>query len=201
MPLPSWMYKFDEEGAILDLVLKPLVESYEIVKNDENAVSYEENAITEQLVWYLKTQTSISALYQRRSIDIVLRPKEQVAIDEKYEPDIKFNLGHRLFLHVEAKRIYAKQKWSASEYLSNDDGIGRILSGKYSRHDKHAGMLGYIQNGDFQSIIENVRQGILKTSCKKIQDVTKINNCTLSVHTRSGNDDIIIYHLFFYFTG
>jgi hypothetical protein len=201
MPLPSWMYKFDTEGAILDLVLKPLTESYEIVRKDDHAVYYEENAITERLVWYLKTQTSISALYQRRSIDIVLRPKEQVAIDEKYEPDIKFNLGHRLFLHIEAKRMYAKQKWSTSEYLSNDDGIGRILSGKYSRHDKHAGMLGYIQNGDFRSIIENVRQGILKTSCKKIQDVTDIDNCALSVHTRIGNDDITIYHLFFYFTG
>jgi hypothetical protein len=201
MPLPSWMYKFDTEGAILDLVLKPLAESYEMVRKDDNAVNYEENIITEHLVWYLKTRTSISELYQRRSIDIVLRPKEQVAIDEKYEPDIKFNLGHRVFLHIEAKRMYAKQNWSVSEYLSNDDGIGRILSGKYSRSDKQAGMLGYIQNGDFRNIIKNLRQGISKMSCKKIQDITNINNCILSVHTRIGNDNITIYHLFFYFAG
>jgi hypothetical protein len=193
------MYKFTPEKAILDLVLKPLTESYSIVSKDVKVFGYEENVITEHLVWYLKNQTSISSLYQRRSIDVILRPKEQVAIDEKYEPDIKFNLGNRLFLHIEAKRIYEKHKWSTSEYLSAKDGIGRILTGKYSKNDKNAGMLGYIQNGDFQSIIHDIKNGIVETCCKSMRDVVGISNCIVSVHTRMANDDISIYHLFLYF--
>jgi hypothetical protein len=201
VPLPLWIYKFTRnEQAIFDLVLKPLVESYDIVNEDCNAANYEENVITEKLVWYLKNRTSISSLYQKRTIDVLIRPKEQVATDEKYEPDIKFVLGSILWMEIETKRIYEKERWSTSEYLSNEDGVGRFLSGRYSRNEKYAGMIGYIQKGDFQGIIQTIKRGILKISCKESQDIANIDNCVLSIHSRVGNNDILIYHLFFYFS-
>lgn len=201
MPFPLWVYRFTtKEQMILALILKPLVESCNIVRRrDGNVVNYEENVITQNLVWYLKNETSISSWYQKRTIDIVMRPKEQVAIDNVYEPDIKFTLGNMLWMQVEAKRIYEKENWSTSEYLSNERGIGRFISGKYSENERFAGMLGYVQNGDFQIILQAVKNGI-ENMCKKYEDVTEIDNCMLSVHARVGNEDISIYHLFFYFS-
>lgn len=201
MPFPTWMYRFSSnERMIIDWILKPLVESYDIVKKDKTAINNSENEITEKLVWNLKNNTQISFLYQKRSIDVILRPKEQVKIDEKYEPDIKFILGTRIWLHVETKRIYKNGNWSTSEYVSKEDGIGRFLSGKYSRNDKESGMLGYIQGGNFSSIIQDLKSRIDSIDCESSGEITEVNNCYLSTHRRQENSSIRIYHLFLHFS-
>jgi len=183
----------------MNLILKPLVQSYDMVRTDENAVNYDENTITRQLVWHLKNQTAISRLYQKRTIVIVMRPKEQATIETLYEPDIKFMISDIVWMEVEAKRIYEKNNWSASEYLSDEDGIGRFLHGKYSKGENQAGMIGYIQNGDLQAIILDIRSGLLKKNCRKCRDVEEVDKCILSIHYRANNEDIELYHLFFHF--
>ncbi len=201
MPFPTWMYRFSSnERMIMDWILKPLVESYEIVRKDKTTAVNRENEITEKIVWHLKNNTAISNLYQKRSIDVLLRPKEQVKIDEKYEPDIKFVLGTRIWFNVEAKRIYEKERWSPSGYVSEEDGIGRFLNGKYSRMEKEGGMLGYIQRGNLSSIIQEIKERINGIQCEYSEELTEVSNCYLSIHVREGNTPIKIYHLFFYFS-
>ena len=197
---PLDKYKTAEQ-LILNFVLKPLVEAYDIMKGkDRNVVDYDENTITKKLVWHLKNETSLTEPYQRRSIGIVMRPKEQVTIEDTYEPDIKFLVCERLWMEVEAKRIYEGNKWSTSEYLSDNDGIGRFLFGKYSKSENHGGMIGYVQNGDLQAVIQNIRSGLLKKNCRECLEVTEIDKCLLSIHYRINNEDIELYHLFFYFS-
>lgn len=201
MPLPFWMYRFaSPQQVIVDLILQPLVESYNVVSKDFNALNYEENLITEKLVWFLKKQSSISTLYQKRTMDVILRPKEQVTIDTKSEPDIKFIIGSILWLQIEAKRIYEKQNWSSAEYLSDGSGIGRFLSGMYSKDEEYGAMLGYVQGGNFQEIIKNIKDKLSDKDFKEYKDTPQIENCLVSVHRRFQNSDITIYHLFFYFS-
>jgi hypothetical protein len=127
-----------------------------------------------------------------------LRPKEQFTVDDVYEPDIKVIIGN-VWIEIESKRIHEKNKWSVSEYLSKKNGIGKFLWGTYSRND-HGGMIGYIQNGDFHKIVQKIKTGLKKINCKKCENITKIENCVLSVHYRKNKEDIEIYHLFFYFS-
>jgi len=199
---PLSMFKFlEEKQLIINFILKPFVEAYEIMKGkDCDAMDYDENTMTKRLVWYLKHETSIAQFYQKRTIGIEMRPEEQVTIEETYEPDIKILVWTRLWMEIEAKRFYEKNNWTTSEYLSDDDGIGRFLSGKYSKNEKHGGMIGYVQNGSLHTIIQNIKTGLLKKDCKRCLDLAEIEKCLLSIHHRINNDDIEIYHLFFYFS-
>jgi len=199
---PLFWYRFQEkEQLIINIVLKPLVEAYKIAKKDERMISYDENTITRDIVWYLKNNTSISSLYQKRTIAIIMRPKEHITIDEICEPDIKFIINTLLWMEIEAKRIYKEHNnWSTLEYLSEEDGIGRFLSGKYSKNEDHGGMIGYIQKGNLSEIISDIKSGLTNCNCKKYSDIDVMDNSMSSVHSRKNNDDIIIYHLFFYFS-
>jgi len=200
--LPFSMYKYREvKQLVFDFVLKPLVEAYEIMKGENlRIVDYDENTITKKLVWYLKNRTSIAGLYQRKTIVIVMRPKEQATIEETYEPDMKFFLGEVLWMEIEAKRFYKGNNWSTSEYLSDNDGVGRFLSGKYSKNETYGGMVGYVQSGNLQDVISSIKSGLMVKNCRQCQDVADVKKCLVSIHYRLNDDDIEIYHLFLYFS-
>lgn len=202
MPWPPDAYKYTPESLqkeIVDFALKPLYEAYTFLKQEHDVANFEENEITKHLVFYLKHKTSISEMCARHSVHVILWPSEQPEQATTCVPDIKFDLPSRNWLHVEAKRIYEKKDWSVTEYLSAEDGIGRILSGKYSTDDPYAAMLCYIQNGDFYNIINKIKQALLPLASRPIDDVDELNDCVFSIHNRQTNE-IGIYHLFFYFS-
>ncbi len=183
------------EQLILKYVLRPLTEAYKRAKEDTQIAYSNENTITRKLVWYLKYDTSISYLCREKAICIEMRPKEQYTIDDVYEPDIKFVLG-TLWMEIESKRIYEKNRWSPSEYLGSK-GVKRFIQG-YS-HENYGGMIGYIQKGDFEKIVNKIKRGLKRMNCRTCKDITQIENCVLSVHYRN-KKNIRIYHLFFYFS-
>jgi hypothetical protein len=184
-PLSIFRYRKDKQ-VIQNFILKPLVEAYNVMKGrDPNAVNYDENTITKKIVWYLKNDTSIAKLYQRRTIVIVMRPKEQLTIGEIYEPDIKFfSPKKRVVMEIEAKRFYKGNKWSTFDYLNDNEGIGRFLLGKYSKNEEYGGMIGYVQNGNLQKIILNVKLGLLKKHCRNCQVFTRARSHLASFNTR-----------------
>lgn len=188
-----------EEEAILKLVLKPLVEAYNIVKQEKDMVTKNENSITNDLVKCLKNETSISFLYQNRMIYIAMRPEEHDTAGGVYEPDIKVVVHDIVWVEIEAKRIYKKNNWSTSKYFDKNDGIGRFLY-KYSQSEHYGGMIAYIQNGNFQDIIERIRLKLLELSCGKCEALDGIENCLSSFHHRANRNDIKMYHLFFHFS-
>lgn len=188
-----------KERLIFQYVLEPLNEAYDKAKQDKKMVHYDENTITKRLVWYLKHDTSLSYSYRRKDTCIELRPKEQYTIDVVYEPDIKITIG-TIRMEIESKRIHKKNKWSTSDYVSRDRGIGKFLWGVYSHNEKYGGMIGYIQKGDFQKIVHKIKTELKEINCRKCENITKIKNCVLSIHYRDNKEDIRIYHLFFYFS-
>ena len=133
----------------------------------------------------------------RHSVHIILWPTEQPDEETENVPDIKFDLPSRNWLHVEAKRVYAKKHWSITEYLGTE-GIGRILTGRYSIHDPYAAMLCYVQNGDFKLVKNNVETSLSSLASDKVTEVNGFENCSRSNHDRDCGR-IGIFHLFFYF--
>lgn len=194
------IYRFQrKEQLINNMVLKPIMEAYELVKKERDIVNDIENTVTRKLVWHLKKNTSISKLCEKRTLSIVMRRLELITIDDVCEPDIQFRVHRSLWMDIEAKRIYSGNKWSLSEYLGKE-GIDRFLTGYYSSNDNNAAMLGYVQNGNLNKIIKNAKTGISKKQCIKNSNVKGINNSFVSIHNRIINNDIAIYHLFLYFT-
>ena len=191
--------KESESQIIYEKILKPLCEAYERAKKDERMVLYDENTITRRLVWHLRHSVSLCYSYRKKTICIEMRPQELYAEDYIYKPDIKIMVGD-LWMEIESKRIHKGNHWSVAEYLNRERGVGRFVWGVYSHNENHGGMIGYIQKGDFYSIIQKIRTGLEKMNCKKCEDIREIKNCILSIHIRSGKEDIKIYHLFFYFS-
>jgi hypothetical protein len=128
-----------------------------------------------------------------------MRPKEHDTAGKVYEPDMKFMIHGIVWIEIEAKRIYEKNNWRITEYFDKDNGIGRFLN-RYSQSEDYAGMVSYIQNGDFHSIIQRIKAGILELNYKDCENVEGIENCLLSFHQRTRTNDIRIYHLFFCFS-
>ncbi len=198
---PLLHYNFEnKEQLIFELILKPLIEAYNIVKFDKKIVIDKEPVITDKLVRCLKNKTSISEIYRRRSIYIVMGPKEQ-NVNGIYEPDIKFIVGSIIWMEIEAKRIYEENNnWSISKYFNKEIGIGRFLYEIYSQNEDHGGMIGYIQNGNFQNITQKIKSKLVELSYKECENIEGIENSLLSFHHRSNKGDIKLYHLFFYFS-
>ena len=78
--------------------------------------------------------------------------------------DIVFFPGHdgNLYFCLEAKRLNARvngvMKSLADEYVK--EGMLRFVAGKYSRYVDHAGMLGYVLDGDIPRAMRNVLNNI-----------------------------------------
>lgn len=94
---------------------------------------------------------------------------EDVEVDtdlalETGRKDIVFFPGHdgELYFCLEAKRLNARvdgvMKSLADEYVKN--GMQRFVDGKYSRAVHHAGMLGYVLDGDVSRAMTNVLNNI-----------------------------------------
>lgn len=83
---------------------------------------------------------------------------------ETGKKDIVFFPGHDgdLYFCLEAKRLNARvngvMKSLADEYVK--EGMQRFVAGKYSRQVHHAGMLGYVLDGDVARAMTNVLNNI-----------------------------------------
>ncbi len=95
--------------------------------------------------------------YQDVEVDIDLAK-------ETGKKDIVFFPGHdgELYFCLESKRLNARvkgvMKSLADEYVK--EGMQRFVTGKYSRHVHHAGMLGYVLDGDVARAMANVLDNI-----------------------------------------
>lgn len=192
------VFKFhSQEQRIKNYVLTPITEAYDKVKSGSKIVTDKEDDITKKIVWYIKKESSITKLIEKRSIRVIMRSKEHVTIDELNEPDIQFLLDTKLWIVIEAKKMYIGNNWTSSEY-TGERGLNRFLTDYYPSEDNVAGMLGYVQNGDLKKILINVKEGLSSKSFKSSRAVENINNCFVTIHCKNNGHDIKLYHLFLY---
>lgn len=197
-PIAVYRYR-NKKFLIYNLILKPIYEAYEkLIEDDDSVSENNENTISQKIVWYINNKTSISNLINRGTITLILRQKIPVTVDELYEPDIEFKLATRLFMEIEAKRIYEKNKWSIREYL-DENGLDRFLEEKYSVNRDYAGMLGYVQKGNIEKVYEDCKTKIVGKSFIELSEIQTIRSCFFSRHNKVSGQEIQIYHLFLHF--
>jgi hypothetical protein len=106
---------------------------------------------------------------RNRQVHRFLIRYEDVEVDtdlakETGRKDIVFFPGHNgdFYYCLEAKRLNARvkgvMKSLADEYVK--EGLQRFAVGKYSRHVDHAGMVGYVLDGDISRAMTNVLNNI-----------------------------------------
>ncbi len=194
IPPIGFLFKNKEE-AIEDMVLKPLLEAYEIVKGDITKTT-PENQITKKIVLKVKKNPYILPYIDKHFIKISYRPPEVYEDETVNEPDMAFFIVGKCDFWIEAKRIYEK---STPYTYCGENGLGRFLSGYYSAKDGHAGMIAYIQEGILEDIRKDIMERVNCCSCKELTEDIEIDNSFSFIHERCVNGNIKIYHLLFDF--
>ena len=196
LPAPSRLRT--KEEVIKTFILLPLIEAHRILKGRADITSTTpENEITKKIVYNVKHKSTISYhIYGRHLIDVSYRPKEDFDEATITEPDIKFFIAEVCTVWIEAKRIYKDN--SVSDYCG-EEGLGRFLSGYYSRQDDDGGMIAYIQRGCISDIQSEIMGRVKIMDCIGLTENIGINASFLSVHKRITTGNIKMYHLFFDF--
>lgn len=134
-------------------------------------------------------------------------------IDNNYKSigfiDIKVsNIGHKDLLNEEEYYSFECKRLDGSSKLNKEyieEGIFRYVDGKYSSRMSIAGMIGFVQNGTIEFIVQDIN-GKIKANSKmncvslvmKHSLVEKFDNSYYSSHNRNnGLVPIDIYHLMF----
>ncbi|NLF42955.1 MAG: hypothetical protein GX587_09685 [Bacteroidales bacterium] len=116
--------------------------------------------------------------------------------DDLGRTDLSFAISGIEFI-IECKRL----KNASSQYI--DKGLKRFIDKEYSKNETHAGMMGFIINGDIKSICSSLESMCKKEAfCENEFVKSKTNNTENSFvtsHNRKEIDAINIYHLFFAF--
>ncbi len=186
----------NKEEVIKEWILIPLIEAYELIKNDILPNTYE-NKITWKIVYNVKHKSSISEMIcAKHIIDVSCRPKEDFNENTPNEPDIKFFISNICAFWIEAKRIY--KNGTISDYCG-EDGLGCFLSGYYSKQECGGGMIAYIQEGQLFDIQKEIIEKVNDCNCIELTEDIGIDNSFLSIHKRDTNRDVKIYHLLFDF--
>jgi len=147
-------YKNKSE-LISEFVINPILQSENFLKiHVKSLKNINENAITDELVRYLKYHSKYSYLYQTHHIDVSVRPTQVNKFSINNEPDIKFLIGEVTNKIVfEAKRL--NRSSSESDYCGIY-GFGRFLSGYYEINE-YCGMLGYMETGKTDLRIKRIQ--------------------------------------------
>lgn len=193
----SYLSVKNDTDIIEKLILYPLFEAYDIVRSSSDIQISSENEITKRIYWHIKDSSSISTQIGHHLINVTYRPKEVNLVKNKYdesEPDLVFFIVGKFNFAFEAKRIYGK---GYTEYVG-ESGLGCFISEKYSKDEHNAGMIAYVQKGDFSLVQKKIATKISESDCIKLIEDTGIDCVMSSTHTRlSSSMYITIYHLFF----
>ncbi len=174
-------------------IFDPLFEAYNHLKLIEVIKSGDEVKINREIYKYIRDFSSISKEVQKHIISVNYKPKEVVG-DEEHEPDLQFALPNCFSIFFEAKRIYKSDSYSI---YCGEGGLGRFLSGYYSREDIDGGMIAYVQIGNILEAQDKIIGKVQKIDCISLNRNIGIDSTFLSVHKRLSNNNIKIYHLFF----
>ena len=178
-----------KKDLIENLFIKSLKESYNRI--DKNIGH--ENEIRDRFVKDLyQTDSEIKKWLQLKYIDIIWENWVFTPDFELARTDIAFKLSGLHFI-LECKRLKSADK----AYI--DEGLDRFVNLKYAQGDEYAGMIGFVISGDKYAISEGLQSKIEPLthtqSLKKTLPIPFFN----SIHQRTDNSQIELYHLFFDF--
>lgn len=196
--VPFWLDKLEfksKEDLFENLYLKAFIDSYHRIKKD----SLLEEKIRDRFVFDLERENPLTKnLIQQQILFLNWERWQNVSEEERSRADISFSISGFEFI-IECKRL----KYADVSYL--DGGIKRFVELKYAKNDSHAGMIGFVINGEIKPIVAALKakvnefhfspgfENLLKKRCSDWEYSFQ------SRHDRSNNTDIHLYHLFFDF--
>ncbi len=192
--LDKLKYK-SKEDLFENLYLKAFIDSYRRI---ERGTVLEEK-IRDQFVYDLEWANPLTKhLIQEQILILTWERWLNLSDTEKRRADISFSISGVEFI-IECKCL----KYADINYV--DGGVKRFVELKYSKNDTHAGMIGFVIDGDIDKIVTNLKPKIegfcfsqgYETLLKKRSLAWK--ESFQSRHQRSDKTTIHLYHLFFDF--
>jgi hypothetical protein len=113
--------------------------------------------------------------------------------DKRRKPDIVFFIAGIGDFTFECKKLSSDE----NRYLN--DGLIRFISLAYAEKESEAGMIGFTLDVD---IPQKLKDKIKQFHCSKFIDkpVLDFPDSYKSIHTCENSKEIVIFHLFFYFS-
>jgi len=180
-----------------NLYLKAIIDSYGRI---EKSIDLENN-IRDRFVWDFENTNQITCrLVNDGILQIDLERYHFISQNEKKRTDLTFFISGLGNFTFECKRLFKKTSKNEA-YIA--DGLKRFIDSQYSRMNDYAGMLGFVVSGDITTI-----RAELLNKCRNVsyipndftsQEYDEWKHTIKTAHSRNGNTNICIYHLFFEF--
>ena len=195
----SHFRKFKKREDVIAMYLQAIIESYKFIDKSVD----DENKIRDRFYWDLTKRNPILEEYLNFNlIKISFEDSKMISEEEKRRPDLTFFISSFGSFEVECK-CFSGTQTEKGQYLTN--GLIRFIELKYSERDSDAGMIGFVIDGNidtiFKSNMQNVQNFHPSAPSKSIQNPTNSNwnHSFTSFHERTNKSEITIYHLLFEF--
>lgn len=183
--------KYKTAYEIKNLCILSLIDSYSRVKNMQNIISINENKIRDKFVSDMNNNCKlIRSELNNNTIRII---PESWDPDKRRKPDIVFFIAGIGDFTFECKKLSSDE----DKYLN--DGLIRFISLAYAEKESEAGMIGFTLD---VGIPQKLKDKIKQFHCSKFIDKPVLNfpDSYKSIHTCENSKEIVIFHLFFYFS-
>lgn len=168
-----------------------LIDSYKRVKEVKGIADLNENNIRNQFVFDLEVKNEM--IGHALENDIIRIIPESCDIVKRRRPDIVFLIPHICDLIFECKKLTSAE----DKYLN--DGLIRFIRLDYAEKEDEAGMIGFILD---ITIPLKLKEKVRSFHCINLIDkpVLDFRDSFWSKHTCENSKEILISHLFFYFS-
>ncbi|MBI3582842.1 MAG: hypothetical protein HY096_02690 [Nitrospinae bacterium] len=183
--------RYKSAKEIKDLCYRALIDSYRRVKDVVGIAKLDENNIRNQFIIDLETKNEIVGHALENHIIRII--PESCDLVKRKRPDIVFFIPHICDLTFECKKLTSDE----DRYLN--DGLIRFIRLDYAEKEDEAGMIGFILDS---SIPSKLKKKVSSFHCIRLIDkpVLDFLNSFWSKHTCQNSKQILISHLFFYFS-
>ena len=183
--------KYKTAHEIKNLCILSLIDAYSRVKKIPYIVSLSENEMRDKFVIDMQNDCKlINTELENATIRII---PESWDPEKKKKPDLVFFIAGIGDFTFECKKLSSDE----NRYLN--DGLIRFISLAYAEKESEAGMIGFTLD---VGIPQKLKSKIKEFHCSKFIDrpVLDFPDSYKSIHTRKNSKEILISHLFFYFS-
>lgn len=183
--------RYKTAREIKNLCILSLIDSYNRVKNILNVISLSENEMRDKFVIDMQNDCKlIKTELENATIRIIPESWDPA---KRRKPDIVFFIAGIGDFTFECKKLTSAE----DRYLN--DGLIRFIRLDYAEKEDEAGMIGFILNTNIPS---KLKEKVRSFHCISIIDKLVLNfrDSFWSKHTCENSKEILISHLFFYFS-
>jgi hypothetical protein len=183
--------KYGSIGEIRELCLLSLIDSYKRVKTINRIASCTENEIRDYFIIDMEANNGI--------IKDELENNTLRIIPESWDPSKKRRADIVFFISNYGDFTFECKKLTSAEDRYLNDGLIRFIRLDYAEKEDEAGMIGFILN---TNIPLKLKEKVRSFNCISLIDklVLDFPYSFWSKHTCKNSKEILISHLFFYFS-